>query len=103
MLAKDPIPLSKIPGLSHVEEHGFGHGVVVSKVCYGILNIGNILDCVRINVLLVKMKMDLCALGPVYVKGERWSSRLHSSGQCCMQKCFLPTSQHQCEAGHMVQ
>ena len=44
MLAKDPIPLSKIPGLSHVEEHGFGHGVVVSKVCYGILNIGNILD-----------------------------------------------------------
>ena len=37
MLAKDPIPLSKIPGLSHVEEHGFGHGVVVSKVLYRIL------------------------------------------------------------------
>ena len=38
LLAKDPIPLSKILDLClNVEKRRFGHGVVVSKVCYGIL------------------------------------------------------------------
>ena len=41
-ISKHPLFVKVSGFVSHVEKHRPGHGVVVSKVCYGILNIGAI-------------------------------------------------------------